>query len=442
MTLSFLNRNYVWTCVGLAAAALKLSLAGLFLRHGTPQFKRHKRYGRSYNSGDGSYWNRENHGDSLNWAITTHSFINLLSSSNLEVGEGLHSCTDRVQVAQPFNLDGWKMTLLDTPGFDDTTKTDTHVLDMIATYLKEAYVGGKKLTGIIYIHRISDNRMGGVSTRNLKMFRRLCGENTLRNVAIVTNMWGQVDRAQGDARECELASNENFFKPVLDKGARLHRHDNGLASGHGILRYLLGNHPQPLRIQQELVDEGKSISQTDAGMELEKELKEQARMHEEKMRILHEETQAEIRRQEEERRKIVEAEVRKVREEQARMEAEARRYAEERARIQREIRAAARAEREEAERAAAEARRQAEAVQDQMRRAALAAEAEQAELHRRLAEARDSNVFVRQLLVEENLCFKITQDRPRLGVAAVRVLALFNQVGIGSQAARGVVWIA
>jgi hypothetical protein len=81
------------------------------------------------------------------------------------------------------------------------------------------------------MHRISDVRMGGISTRNFKMFRQLCGESTLRNVVIVTNMWGEVGREVGEAREAELGSDDRFFKPVLDKGAHMLRH-NGLTSAH------------------------------------------------------------------------------------------------------------------------------------------------------------------------------------------------------------------
>lgn len=45
------------------------------------------------------------------------------------------SCTDTVQTSKPFFLEGRTVTLIDTPGFDDTTKTDTDVLTMIAASL-------------------------------------------------------------------------------------------------------------------------------------------------------------------------------------------------------------------------------------------------------------------------------------------------------------------
>jgi hypothetical protein len=45
---------------------------------------------------------------------------------------GLESCTNEVQTSQSFMLDGKHVVLVDTPAFDDTTKSDTDVLKMIA----------------------------------------------------------------------------------------------------------------------------------------------------------------------------------------------------------------------------------------------------------------------------------------------------------------------
>ena len=65
----------------------------------------------------------------------TLQFINLASHSNLRVGMSLESCTDGVQLADEFTMDGRRVALIDTPGFDDTTKSDTDVLKMIADFL-------------------------------------------------------------------------------------------------------------------------------------------------------------------------------------------------------------------------------------------------------------------------------------------------------------------
>ena len=79
------------------------------------------------------------------------------------------------------------------------------------------YESGSQLAGIIYVHRISDDRFSGISVRNFKMFQKLCGDSTLKNVILVTNMWGRVEEDVGEAREKELA--EVYFAPALEKGA-------------------------------------------------------------------------------------------------------------------------------------------------------------------------------------------------------------------------------
>ncbi|KAH8825775.1 hypothetical protein DL96DRAFT_1466673, partial [Flagelloscypha sp. PMI_526] len=213
-------------------------------------------------------------------------FINLVSGSHLRIGMGLQSCTYEVEVARPFKLDGCFVTLIDTPGFDDTEKSDFDILNMISTYLAESYRKGTELAGVIYVHRISDFRFGGISARNFKMFRKLCGDSALKNVVIVTNMWGEVTNEKGEAREAELVSEEKFFKPVLDKGATMIRHLDTIDSAQDIVRRILRNQPEPLLIQKERVEEGKDISLTAAGEELNHELQEVMKKHEKEMNQL------------------------------------------------------------------------------------------------------------------------------------------------------------
>lgn len=62
-------------------------------------------------------------------------FINLVSGSSLSVSGELRSCTNTVQAAGALNLDGRRIVLIDTPGFGDTTQSDTDVLRMITAFL-------------------------------------------------------------------------------------------------------------------------------------------------------------------------------------------------------------------------------------------------------------------------------------------------------------------
>lgn len=71
-------------------------------------------------------------------SLTLSQLINLItqSSNPLKVGHSLTSCTDTVIMAEPFTLDGRRVYLFDTPGFDDTGKSEQEVLRMIALMLE------------------------------------------------------------------------------------------------------------------------------------------------------------------------------------------------------------------------------------------------------------------------------------------------------------------
>jgi hypothetical protein len=49
-----------------------------------------------------------------------------------------------------------------------------------------------KLTGIVYLHRIMDNKVGGSAMKNLRMFRALCGNYGLGSVVLATTHWSKV----------------------------------------------------------------------------------------------------------------------------------------------------------------------------------------------------------------------------------------------------------
>lgn len=53
------------------------------------------------------------------------------------MGHGISSCTDTVDVAEPFQLDGRRVFLFDTPGFDDTNKSEQEILRTIAIELEK-----------------------------------------------------------------------------------------------------------------------------------------------------------------------------------------------------------------------------------------------------------------------------------------------------------------
>jgi predicted GTPase len=67
-------------------------------------------------------------------------FINLaIANDRTAVGHHLHSCTQGVRAVRCSDPDNprRKFVFLDTPGFDDTHKSDTQILMDIAEWLRE-----------------------------------------------------------------------------------------------------------------------------------------------------------------------------------------------------------------------------------------------------------------------------------------------------------------
>lgn len=265
------------------------------------------------------------------------TFINTASGSNFQTSGGLRACSAVVTQTRPFLIDGRKVILVDTPGFDDTEKSDADILKLIADFLSSSYRKGHKLTGLLFFHRISDFRMGGVSVKNFRMFRKLCGDKGLQNVVIVTNMWGEVTLEKGKQRESELAEHDDFFKAALSKGSSMIRHDNTRHSAHAILRRVLQNSPVVLEIQEDTVDRGIDISMTAAAAEMDREIKAAAERGEAEAELIKEEMQEISRIKAEKAALVREREAEKREEEMARIAAEQRRLKERMERERREL---------------------------------------------------------------------------------------------------------
>jgi len=186
-------------------------------------------------------------------------------------GSSLESCTTEVRAVRLFNhpVYGDHLVFVDTPGFDDTNKSDLEVLQIIGSWLQEVYQNDIKLAGIIYLHRITDNRMGGTPHRNLRMFGELCGDQAVRKVVLVTTMWdkGKRDPRTYNQREKELF--DNYWKTMIRYGASTARFSNSADSAWEIIDPILKQHEtEVLLLQEELVDLKRALRETQAGKTL------------------------------------------------------------------------------------------------------------------------------------------------------------------------------
>ncbi|KAG8819391.1 hypothetical protein FRC17_010470 [Serendipita sp. 399] len=190
------------------------------------------------------------------------TFISLATGNNdAKIGHSLRSCTDKVEVVR-CHRNGKSYVFLDTPGFDDTTMTHADILTIIISALLKTYKGGIKLAGLIYLHRISDNRMTLTERKTIEIFKAICGPDALHSVILATSMWDEVDDSIGSSREAELRT--SFWESMINSGSRLMRFTHTSQSAWEILDQFNGD-MFPLQIQVEMVDERKSLPQPAAG---------------------------------------------------------------------------------------------------------------------------------------------------------------------------------
>jgi hypothetical protein len=262
-----------------------------------------------------------------------------------------------------------------------------HIPVPSADYLAR-YENGSQLAGVIYIHRISDKRFTGIAARNFKMFRELCGDSTLKNVILVTNMWGEVSQEVRETREEQLIT--NFFKPALDKSAQLARHHDTVQSAHDIIRRIMRNQPLVLQIQRELVDERKGIIDTAAGGAINKELNEQIRRHQVELKAVREEMLEALAKKDEESRWELAEETRKLQEQVDKMRTDSEgmvsNYNEEKKRADESIRQMQEEARQERERAEAAYKQQVVDLNRQLQESANASAAVREAMEKRLNE--------------------------------------------------------
>ncbi|KAF2110482.1 P-loop containing nucleoside triphosphate hydrolase protein [Lophiotrema nucula] len=196
-------------------------------------------------------------------------FINKIAEGTVLEGRGLRSKTRKPQIVTAILGDDsgfdTEIAIVDTPGFDDTDRTDEEILTEISRFLAAEYLWEQfDLRGIVYLHRITDPRMQGSAYRYFKMFQSLCGEHAFKNVTLVTTMWDQLkDEAVGYSRDQELRN--DFWSMMEDQGSQITTFDGSHEQAESIVLQLLGKPPVTLQLQLELVDYNRQLDHTTAG---------------------------------------------------------------------------------------------------------------------------------------------------------------------------------
>lgn len=178
--------------------------------------------------------------------------------------------------------------MIDTPGFDDTSRSDSEILQEIALFLASLYVKKTRLVGLIYLHRITDPRISGSSLKNIRVFQKLCGERAFSSIIVATTMWGALD-AIGGGEEIGRQRSDQLQRPeywgeVLKKGGAMMAHDGSKGSAQAIISKLAEVKASAvLDIQVQMVDERRPLDETEAGLYLQNDFLEARKRYEQNL---------------------------------------------------------------------------------------------------------------------------------------------------------------
>ena len=135
-----------------------------------------------------------------------------------------------------------------------------------------------RVVAVIYLHRITDNRITRPSRMNLRMLEAMCGEHFYQNVVLATTMWENTPEnllGKMKQREDELNHSRAFWADMIQKGSTYKRHLGTVETGKEIMGLCLAKHNPP-RMQVLLeMGQGISLENTAAGTILTAELREQ-----------------------------------------------------------------------------------------------------------------------------------------------------------------------
>jgi len=194
------------------------------------------------------------------------SFIARTTGNPAKIGHGVESCTSNCE-AWDFEYDvNTRFTLIDTPGFDDTTRDDMEILASIVSWMEAKNL--PPFAGVIYFHRITDKRVTGTNRMNLQILRAMCGIQFYPHIILTTTMWGIIPNEtimkEAADREKNLLQLPAFWGDMRARGCKYERFMGNQQSGIEILSHFLplGEAP-PLAIEAEY-RAGKTLQDTSA----------------------------------------------------------------------------------------------------------------------------------------------------------------------------------
>ncbi|UPK94699.1 hypothetical protein LCI18_005634 [Fusarium solani-melongenae] len=222
------------------------------------------------------------------------TFISRLTGEDAGIGHDLTSYTQGFGIYSMTIADR-VVYLVDTPGFNDTWRSDFEILKEISFIASQIYRQGMKLAGILYLHRISDNRVSSSAMKNFTLLEKICGPSGASRVFLVTTMWnltdeGKLSHQEAKMREIRLVSTMEFWGTLFQQGSQNSRWRGDAKTALAIICELISLNDREgyvvQQIRRELVDKGKDLKETMAGRELLTTYKSSKRVYIEKIQSI------------------------------------------------------------------------------------------------------------------------------------------------------------
>ncbi|KAK5658017.1 hypothetical protein OQA88_2571 [Cercophora sp. LCS_1] len=204
------------------------------------------------------------------------------------IGHGLDSYTSTC-ASHKFEHDDAIYTLIDTPGFNDTSRDDLEILGTLAGFLSANDM--PPVSAVVFTHNITENRLTGSARLNLDIARVLCGQRFYPRLILLTTMWNKIPadsiRADCEKREGQLMASRTHWGDLSAGGCNVLRFDGTRESAIHVLdqsRGLPGGNARPpeLDMMAELRG-GMTVEETGAGRVVVEERKRREKQREEEL---------------------------------------------------------------------------------------------------------------------------------------------------------------
>lgn len=167
-----------------------------------------------------------------------------------------------------FEHNGQTVHLVDTPGFNDSGRSELDVFKEIVFWLSSAHSSGILLNGILYLHSVADPRWAGSCAKSVVLLKAFCGPENFASVVIATTHWSSVTTDVGNSRHHELSEGQEMFASLKDAGAVICYHSAKRSSALRIVNNLMKLPKCTLAVQREMDGADKKLSDTQAGQQI------------------------------------------------------------------------------------------------------------------------------------------------------------------------------